>query len=354
MPTTDPVQHQRLQQAAHWFSLFADSTGSKQQQRDFEQWLQSTDNQQAWGFVDGISQQFTQIRDSEHHDVALNALGSPEQARLARRNTLKLLSLLPLSAFLSWTSYKHTSFGAKLGTSLQASLAGYVNDYATDIGQIDHLTLADNSSISLNTASAINVRFNDKLRSIELVRGEILIDTATDPRHFEVTTSVARLRALGTRFNVRQFSDNQIQLSVFEGRVAIYHAASQTAYQALNQTQNQIVNGQAATPPPYIVATGQQVLISKNNIKPLAPANTKQISWQQGLLLADEITLAQFIEQVGRYRKGYLSVAPEIAELRIMGAFPINDTDKTLAMLSNSLPVKVENILPWWVTIEPK
>jgi len=334
------VDHQRLQQAAQWFALFADGEINNQEQHDFKLWLQSKNNQQAWHFVDGVSQQFANIRHSEHHNVALNALGSPEQARQSRRNSLKLLSLLPLSALVTWAGYQHTPFGS----ALQASFAGYVNDYATDIGQIDHINLADNSQISLNTASAINVHYDNKLRLIDLVRGEILIDTAKDRRDFEVNTSVARLRALGTRFSVRQFNDNKVQLSVFDGRVAIYRAKNEQEHiptPDLISTQ-------------YIVAAGEKVIISNENIQTLAPANTKQISWQQGLLFAEEITLAKFIEQLGRYRTGYLSVSPEIAQLRIMGSFPINDTDKTLAMISNSLPIQVNKILPWWVTIEPK
>lgn len=334
------IDHQRLQQAAQWFALFADGEINNQEQHDFKLWLQSKNNQQAWHFVEGVSQQFANIRHSEHHNVALNALGSPEQAKLSRRNSLKLLSLLPLSALATWAGYQHTPFGS----ALQASFAGYVNDYATDIGQIDHINLADNSQISLNTTSAINVHYDNKLRLIDLVRGEILIDTAKDRRDFEVNTSVARLRALGTRFSVRQFNDNKIQLSVFDGRVAIYRAKNEQEHiptPHLISTQ-------------YIVEAGEQVMISNENIQTLAPTNIKQISWQQGLLFAEETTLAKFIEQVGRYRTGYLSVAPEIAQLRIMGSFPINDTDKILAMLSNSLSIKVDKILPWWVTLEPK
>jgi transmembrane sensor len=345
------IDHQRLQQAANWFALLADGDVSKQEQKDFELWLKSADNQQAWGFVDGVSQQFTNVRQSEYRNVALNALGSPEQIRYTRRSTLKLLSLLPISAFCAWGSYKYTPLGAKLGSSLQASFAGYINDYASDTGQIKHISLADNSHISLNTASAINVSFNDTLRLIDLVRGEILIDTAKDARPFEVQTTATRLRALGTRFSVRQFSDNAVQLSVFEGRVAIYRPNNESEIYP-DTTQDWQGEQQAE----HVVEAGQQIMISMSsatNIQTLPPTSTAQITWQQGLLLAEEITLAEFIEQVARYRTGYLGVSPEIAHLKIMGSFPIDDTDKTLAMLSKSLPIKINSITPWWVSLEP-
>jgi len=95
-------------------------------------------------------------------------------------------------------------------------------------------------------------------------------------------------------------------------------------------------------------------MIDQNNIHPPEPVSDKQSSWQQGVLFANEITLEAFVEQVARYRKGYLVVSPDVADLRIMGAFPLDDTDKILTMLSNSLPIKVNSPLPWWQTIDVK
>lgn len=336
--------YQCLKQAAQWFAIFADGEVSDKEQDEFTQWLESKDNQQAWSFVDGVSQQFTNVRDSEHHDEALTALGNTNtdlnsNLNKSRRNTLKLLSLLPFSVLFSWAGYKNT----RLGPVIQASLAGYVNDYATDIGEISHVNLADNSRVSLNTASAINVEYNNKLRLIDLVRGEILITTGKDERHFEVNTAVARLRALGTRFSVRHFSDNTVQLNVFEGSVAIYQGEN---------CQNHMPNTQPNQQ--YIVKAGQQVMIEQNNIHTSVPVSDTQSSWQQGLLFANEITLEAFVEQVARYRKGYLAVSPDVANLRIMGSFPLDDTDKILSMLSNSLPIKVYSPLPWWQTLEAK
>ena len=330
----EQLDHQRLQQAAQWFAVFAGGEVSRQEHSDFELWLQSKDNQQAWGFVDGVSQQFAGIRHSEHRSEALNALGSPEKSRQARRDTLKLLSLLPMAGLLGWSSFKYT----ELGPRVQAQFA----DYATEIGKIEHYTLADNSRVSLNTASAINVHYGQYLRLIDLVRGEVLIDTGKDPRHFEVNTGVARLRALGTRFSVRQLDDNRVQLSVFDGRVAIYREKNGQKNRPIEQFAEQIVSA------------GQQVMINRDTIENLAPTNDKHINWQRGLLLADDITLAEFVEQLARYRSGYLGVSPQVAQLRIMGTFPLDDTDKILAMVANSLPVEVNSITPWWVSIEPR
>ncbi|MCS5514780.1 hypothetical protein NWF32_01760 [Pseudomonas qingdaonensis] len=44
---------------------------------------------------------------------------------------------------------------------------------------------------------------------------------------------------------------------------------------------------------------------------------------------------------------------PLIASLRVMGTYPLNDTDQVLAMLESALPVRVSRRFDWWVTLEP-
>ena len=43
-----------------------------------------------------------------------------------------------------------------------------------------------------------------------------------------------------------------------------------------------------------------------------------------------------------------------VAELRLVGAFPLGDTDRILASLEESLPLRVRRTLPWWVSVEPR
>ncbi|WZB74169.1 FecR domain-containing protein [Achromobacter insuavis] len=81
--------------------------------------------------------------------------------------------------------------------------------------------LPDGSRVWLNTASAFNRDFQPGLRRLHLVAGEILIETGTDKdRPFVVDTAEGRLRALGTRFTVRQEADATL-LAVYQGAVEI-------------------------------------------------------------------------------------------------------------------------------------
>jgi transmembrane sensor len=72
------------------------------------------------------------------------------------------------------------------------------------------------------------------------------------------------------------------------------------------------------------------------------------------MLVVDNTRLEDLVHELGRYRRGYLGVAPEIADLRITGSFPLHDTDLALSALLPTLPVQIEQHTPWWVTVAAK
>ncbi len=64
-------------------------------------------------------------------------------------------------------------------------------------------------------------------------------------------------------------------------------------------------------------------------------------AWADGLIVTRNMRLADFLDEVGRYRRGYLGCAADIADLRLSGVFRLEDTDKLLALLPRTLPVQV-------------
>ncbi len=70
--------------------------------------------------------------------------------------------------------------------------------------------------------------------------------------------------------------------------------------------------------------------------------------------MADNVRLADFLAELARYRKGFVRCDPGIADLRISGAFPISDTQRTLNMLVQTYPVIATGHLSgYWVTLSP-
>jgi transmembrane sensor len=72
------------------------------------------------------------------------------------------------------------------------------------------------------------------------------------------------------------------------------------------------------------------------------------------MLMADNLRLADFVIELARYRSGIVRCHPAIADLRISGAFPIRETQRTLNMLVQTYPVIASGHLSgYWVTLYP-
>ena len=71
------------------------------------------------------------------------------------------------------------------------------------------------------------------------------------------------------------------------------------------------------------------------------------------MLLAIDMPLGTLTEELGRYRSGVVRCDPAVADIVVSGAFSLRDTDASLALLQKTLPVRVQQLGPWWVTIKP-
>ncbi|RON22149.1 amino acid ABC transporter substrate-binding protein [Pseudomonas brassicacearum] len=206
----------------------------------------------------------------------------------------------------------------------------WLADQRTATGEQRTLRLADGTRLNLNTHSAVDIRFDEKQRRIIVQEGEILVETGHgDARPFIVETREGSMRALGTLFLVKR-EEEGTRLSVLKSAVAAHPQAS---------------------PEEQILQEGQQVLMRSNGLGPIVAVNAGADAWTRGMLVVDNARLEDLVHELGRYRRGHLGVAPEIANLRITGSFPLHDTDKALSALLPTLPVQIEQHAPWWVTV---
>ena len=84
---------------------------------------------------------------------------------------------------------------------------------------------------------------------------------------------------------------------------------------------------------------------------PLLAINPGADAWTRGMLVVDNARLEDLVAELARYRPGHLGVAPEVANLRITGSFPLHNTDLALTALLPTLPVQIEKHTAWWVTV---
>ncbi|WP_442112099.1 FecR domain-containing protein [Pseudomonas sp. NUPR-001] len=309
------LDYRTLEAAATWYVQLNGAQPTDAQLQAWQAWLgKSPAHAQAWARVEKLQRQFGNLP----ADVALPTLAG---VRARRRAVLKTLALLMAVGASGWA--------VRESSPAQALMA----ELRTGKGQRREVTLSDGSQLVLNTDSAVDIHFDGHQRQLQLHRGEIMVQTASDPaaRPFEVQTAEGRVRALGTQFSVRS-DEGLSRVSVLQHAVEIRPA------------QNALV---------LRLDAGQSVSFDPQRIAAPHRAAPGTGAWTQGMLTVIEWRLADFVSELRRYRPGVLRCAESIADLRLSGAFRIDDSDTLLENLSASLPVKVNYLTRYWVSIEP-
>ncbi|WP_118129824.1 MULTISPECIES: FecR domain-containing protein [Pseudomonas] len=328
MHTADPLtsSHPRealdravIREAAQWLVRWHESAQDPQLAEQLAQWRARSDqHEQAWRRALQVNDKFGLVPPQ----LGMSVLS--ERTELSRRRAIKSLVLLM--------------------TVVPAGVAGYQvlpwrewqADYATRTGQQRTLTLNDGSELTLNTDTALDVRYDRTQRLIRLHRGELLIDTGADPaqshdpqRPLRVLTRHGGVRALGTRFVVRQQREHTL-VQVFAGAVEIEPRSS------------------ARRP---LIQAGQQLRFDSRGAGLPQPVDPHGADWAEGVLVADRLPLSRFLAELGRYRTGLVRCDEQIARLPVSGAFQLDNTDQVLASLAYSLPVKVVYRTRYWVSV---
>ena len=315
----DAMDARILDEAADWLVLWHDQGMTEAECADFERWrARSPAHRQAWARAELLMGRLGDLP----RDWAMPVLDRPvRHARPSRRQVVAKLAALLAVAPTAWLGWQW------------AGEQGWTADVHTATGEQRHLTLADGSRLDLNTDTRVDIRFDAGQRLIHLRHGEILVETAKDSRPLSVQTDQGRILALGTRFVVRQ-DDGTTRVTVEA------HAVE--------------VRPRLATQQVVRIDAGQTVSVAADAVGPLQPAPAQASSWAQGMLVAVDWRLQDVLAELSRYRPGYLGCAPEVADLRLSGAFTLDDSDAVLANLEDSLPVKVRRLTRYWVRLEAR
>lgn len=198
--------------------------------------------------------------------------------------------------------------------------------YATRIGEVLRLPLQDGSAVTLNSDSALRVRFDGARRQIDLLRGEALFDVAKDPRRpFVVSAGEARVVAVGTSFAVQRGADESLQVLVREGVVEVADVQPQPVRLSANHKAS--------------ARRGLGIAV-----EPL-PADElgRRLAWRDGMISFDGDTLAQAAAEFARYsRMRILIDDPAVAERRVVGLYSATDPAGFARAVADSMGLRAE------------
>ncbi|OCX15664.1 hypothetical protein BBI09_16085 [Stutzerimonas xanthomarina] len=313
-----------MQQAADWYARLYNETADEAQQAAWRRWLaEDPAHLQAWGVVERVSARFTPFREAGRQEPAYNALQAPGNTHIGRRRVLLSIGVLAAGGLLGWRTLRDTP--------LADHLVALTAEHATSTGERRDLTLTDGSRAWLNTLSALDVDYGQDQRLLHLRAGEILLEASGDPRGpVRVTTRHGEVAGERATFGLCHQNDG-LCLSVFAGTAEVTSTSGAKARVEQGMQLTVSPTGELGAP--------QQVEAARR-------------SWTRGVYVAEGVSLSRFVEELGRHRHGYLGCSPEVATLRVVGSFPLADTEQALDMLPQVLPVRIRRIMPWWVIIE--
>lgn len=315
---TKPVSARVLDAAIAWQLCLDCGNGSEVEQAEFAKWYAaSEEHARAWLQLGMLDHRFS-TASVPARNALLKARNSAHQRMRKIGGGVASLALVIGLTLFAGKNYLPVDY--------------WMADQRTATGEQRQLQLADGTVINLNTHSAVDVQFDGDTRRIILQAGEIMVQTGHgDPRPFVVQTRDGTLRALGTRFMVKR-EDDGTRLSVLQSRVAAH-------------PENSLED--------VIVSAGQQVLMHRDHLGQMLTVTAGADAWTRGMLVLDNVRLADMVDELNRYHRGHLGVDPRVADLRITGSFPLDNLELALNALPPILPVKVKQLTPWWITVAP-
>ena len=196
----------------------------------------------------------------------------------------------------------------------------------TGKGEIRTETLPDKSTVTLNTSSAIRIRFDDDRRSIDLLEGEASFGVAKDRnRPFIVRVDSFEVQAVGTSFTVNHLPLRRPSVMV----------------------QGGIVSVRIPNATPVRAGANTRVAVSDEGTLELEELTgdylEKSLLWHYGKVSFDETSLADAARIFERYSdRPQLILDPRIADMKITGVFSVTKPEGFANAVAAAFDLKAE------------
>ncbi|OIN46520.1 sugar ABC transporter substrate-binding protein [Pseudomonas azotoformans] len=296
--------------AAQWLALLESGAATERDHAALQHWRDShPQHEQTWQKAQTLRQRFSDLPQA----LAMASLDRPQPGRRAvLKRALGIAALVPTA----WL------------VSRQLPIEAWRADLHTATGERKRMSLADGGSLQLNTATAVDMDLAQ--RRITLVDGELALNVP-GAAAMTVQTRYGELRVSQAEVCVRQLAKGCL-VSVLKGAVQVRD-----------------LNGQMATLP-----GGQQASLQAGGLGAWAPFDVLQLGWRDGVLTAQNQALGDFLRELERYRPGVLRWDPSLETLRVTGSFRLDDTDRILNLLAQTLGLELHARTRYWVTLTPR
>lgn len=341
-------------EASEWFVEFRTGDIKASDRGAFARWLRtSPEHVRAYLELAAIWNEGGRLdpdRQFDDETLVQAALTEGNVLPLERRSTMESRSEVPGPAIAGIRALAIAAavIIAAIGVGVWLSIQRGV--YATGIGEQRSITLADGSHIELNTGSKLRIHFTDSERQVNLLDGQAYFRVAKDhARPFVVTSDNARVRAVGTQFDVYR-KKNETTVTVLEGTVAVLPSAALLRSGSAppdSGTANTTGSAAALThrsepsevlekiQREILLAAGEQAIVTAQaTALPAKPDITAATAWTHKSLVFQSAPLSEVAEEFNRYNQRRLIIqSPQLYDFHITGIFSSTDPAALLHFL---------------------
>ena len=142
-----------------------------------------------------------------------------------------------------------------------------------------------------------------------------------------VTAGSETVIAVGTSFNVERLGP-KVVVTLIQGHIVIKGAPSPDT--------------PLAKPRPAVSLNAGQEMIASADLSPVVSTANLQVAtaWESGKLVFRDESLAEAVERVNRYTDKPITVAPDVAGIRINGVFNAGDVGSFVSGVTGYFPVQ--------------
>lgn len=202
-----------------------------------------------------------------------------------------------------------------------------VADYRTEVGAQREVVLDQHTRLLLNTRTAVDVSASSEALHVRLLTGELLLEQKAGNRPVIIETSQGDIRTREGRIVVRRH----------ERETSVDALAGSAQIQPVRQVT---VSGR--------IVQGQHRSFTRQQIGEPVSIQHDHIAWVDGLIIARDMKLADFVQELQRYSGARLQCDPSVASMPVSGNFPIADLKRVFAWLTTTLPLQVEEQGTQW------
>jgi transmembrane sensor len=194
--------------------------------------------------------------------------------------------------------------------------------------------LSDGTQVSLNANSRVIVQYDDRVRKVTVVSGEVLFDVIKhQSRPFVVVIGDQKVIAVGTSFLVRREepTGSAFAVTLFEGRVAIEPISWPDVLPSEPVAGLKLLN------------PGERLRFEGDETeKRDSPSIERVTAWRRGQLIFEDTSLSEAAAEFNRYGSNKITIdGPALGILRVGGVFKIGDPSSFAHAIVNAYHLRI-------------